>query len=135
MMIFLFSCLYEGTYRAMQRHLAGEQRHVVVGHGHVLRVQVRQELGADALVLGLQQHAVHAVLVRLHHHDAQVELALASRDLNQYNIRAHTCNSARRTKNMCEHRATVQWMISDVNKSEILLADFNAHNTYKCSIL
>lgn len=69
---------YGSTYRAMQSHLAGEQRHVVVGHGHVLRVQVRQELGADALVLGLQQHAVHAVLVRLHHHDAQIELALAS---------------------------------------------------------
>lgn len=58
----------------MQRDLPGEQRHVVVGHA--VRVDVRQELGADPVVLGLDQHAVHAELVRFHHHYAEIELAL-----------------------------------------------------------
>lgn len=58
----------------VQGELAREQRHVAVGHD--VRVGVRQERAADALVLGLDEHAVQPVLVRLHHHYAEVELPL-----------------------------------------------------------
>lgn len=60
--------------RAVHGELARQQRHVGVGDG--VRVHVREEAGAQPLVLRLDEDAVHAVLHGLHHHYAEVQLAL-----------------------------------------------------------